>query len=52
MSRYIAVMLDLQTREPVTTTVVEAESDHEACVKAAEEADKDGYELGDIVPCD
>lgn len=52
MKRYIIVLHDIETYEIVTTTVIEAENDLEACIKASEEADKQNYALGDIVPRD
>ena len=49
MATYIIELCDLETSEPVRTEVIEAANDHEACVKAAAEADRQGYELGAIV---
>lgn len=49
MRSYIAVMLNPETSEPVTTFEFQAESETQACVIAAAYADENGYELGDIV---
>jgi hypothetical protein len=49
MASYIIVLYDLKTDKPVTTHVVEAATDMEACIIAASYADTNGYALGDIV---
>jgi hypothetical protein len=49
MHSYLIVLNDIKTGKPITTLVIEAETDLQACIIGAAYADANGYELGDIV---